>query len=66
MQTIKNNIDTLSLLNRMLDSARKRVNDPDINQYYLDLLNKAIPDMEERIRNLKVSIEQIKNKSKKL
>ena len=66
MQTIKNNIDTLSLLNRMLDSARKRVNDPDINQYYLDLLNKAIPDLEERIRNLKVSIEQIKNKSKKL
>jgi len=57
MQTIKKNIDTLSILYHMLDSAKERITYTEIDPNYKAILEKAIPNLEEKIRNLKASIE---------
>lgn len=49
MQTIKKNLDTISLLKHMLESARERVSNPKIDPDYKALLESRIPEIERKI-----------------
>lgn len=49
LQTVKNTKDAVSLLKHMLDSARERILNPNIDPEYRKLLENRIPEMEKKI-----------------
>lgn len=56
MQTVKKNLDTISLLKHILDSAKERLKDTEIDPDYREILKTRIPELEDKIRVLEQSI----------